>query len=573
MALAWPDWIVIIAYFALTLAIAFAFRRRAAGGLDEFFVSGRRMPWWLAGTSMVATSFAADTPLAVAGMVAANGVAGNWLWWSFAFSGLLTAFLFARMWRRSEMLTDVELAELRYAGRPAAFLRGFRAVYLAVPINCIVLGWVNLALVKVLQLTLGVTKAEALTITLGLTGLTCFTSALAGLRGVLVTDLAQFVLMMAMSITLAVFAVQAVGGLEALTAQVATLPGDPLAFFPAADSEWMPLTTFCIYLGLVWWSTWYPGSEPGGGGYIAQRMFSAADERQSLLSTLWFNVAHYALRPWPWILCALAAMTLYPGLDDPETGYVRLLIDHLPPSLRGLMLAGFVAAFMSTVSTNLNWGAGYLVSDIYKRFLRPEADDPELIRASRWATAFLAVAASVATFYMESISGAWKLLMATGAGTGGVLILRWFWWRVNAWSEITAMTVAFVVSLSLQLGVGLDGDDPLQFSKLMLWTVGATTAAWVAVALLTSPEPPATLEKFYRRVRPASAGWGPMARRAPEVKASTRLRDDLALWAVSSVMVYSALFGSGKLLLGSPREAAAWLAAAAISGVYVARKL
>lgn len=573
MALAWADWLVIIAYFALTLAIAFLYRRRASRGLDEFFVSGRKMPWWLAGTSMVATTFAADTPLAVTGMVAAHGIAGNWLWWSFAFSGLLTAFLFARLWRRSGVLTDVELAELRYAGKPAAFLRGFRAVYLGVFINCIVLGWVNLALVKVLELTLGVEKTEALMITLGLTALTCFTSALSGLRGVLVADLVQFVLMMAMSAALAVFSVKAVGGLGALTERVSALPGDALAFFPSADSAWMPLTTFCVYLGVVWWSTWYPGSEPGGGGFIAQRMFSTADERQSLLSTLWFNVAHYALRPWPWILCALAALALYPDLEDPETGYVRLLVDHLPDSLRGLTLAGFVAAFMSTVSTNLNWGAGYLVSDVYKRFCRPVAPEDELIRASRWATALLAVAASVVTFYMDSIAGAWKLLLATGAGTGGVLILRWFWWRVNAWSEITAMAAAAAVSLALQLGAGLDSDDPLDFSRLMLTTVGITTTAWVAVALSTRPEPPETLEKFYRLVRPAPGGWGPVAAAAPDVKPTTTLAGDLALWASSSLMVYAALFGSGKILLGSPGEGAAWLAAAAASGAFVGIRL
>jgi len=418
MQLLWTDWLVMIAYFALSLAIGLYYRRRASSGVDEFFVGGRSIPWWLAGTSMVATTFAADTPLAVAGMVALGGVAGNWLWWNFAVGGLLTVFLFARMWRRSGVLTDVEFAELRYAGKPAAFLRGFRAVYLGIPINIVVLGWVNLAMIKILMLALGLTRTEAVVAVLVLIGFTAATSALSGLRGVLVADLVQFGLMMGSSVALAYYAVDAVGGLDELVAGLASAPGEPLAFFPVSGSAWMPFEALCVYLGLVWWSTWYPGSDPGGGGFVAQRMFSTSDERQSLLATLWFNVAHYGLLTWPWVLVALAATVLYPGLDDPESGYVRVLLEHLPPALRGIMIAGFVAAYMSTVSTNLNWGAGYIVNDVYRRFYRPAADEPELIRVSRWTTLLLAVGSAGITFYMDSIAGASRKQQLPNAGDG-----------------------------------------------------------------------------------------------------------------------------------------------------------
>src|SRR5438034_1278651 len=459
------DWSIIALYFAFNVAVGLYYKRRASRDTAEFFLSGRNVPWWLAGTSMVATTFAADTPLVVTGLVARNGIAGNWLWWNFVASGMLTVFFFARLWRRSGVMTDVEFAEIRYSGKPAAFLRGFRALYLGIPINCIILGWVNLAMVKILTLTLGVTKTQALLIVLGMIALTSFISALSGLWGVLVTDLFQFVLKMTMVTILAVAAVRAVGGISQMKQTLSEIhrAGSALSFVPDLNSAWMPMITFLVYISVNWWAVWYPGSEPGGGGFVAQRMFCAKDERHSLLATLWFNIAHYGLRPWPWILAGLATIILYPNLQDKESGYVLVMVDHLPPALRGLMLAGFAAAFMSTIGTNLNWGASYLVNDFYRRFVRKDGTEKHYVAMSQVATVFLTVVSAIVTYYMDSIAAAWKLLIVTGAGTGTVLILRWYWWRINAWSEVSAMAAAFVVSVTLQTVFGLSSDDPIGF--------------------------------------------------------------------------------------------------------------
>src|SRR2546427_1761904 len=387
MTLTAVDWLVIAAYFALNLAIGLYYARRARGSTTDFFLSGRDVPWWLAGTSMVATTFAADTPLVVTGLVARYGIAGNWLWWSMAASGMLTVFVYARLWRRSGVMTDVEFAELRYAGKPAAFLRGFRALYLGIPINCIIIGWVNLAMMKILQVTLGLDANGALWALIALLLFTAFYTTLAGLWGVLVTDLVQFVLKMGMVVALAYFAVRATGGLAALESKVRALDaasgaGSRLSFFPSTDSAWMPAITLFVYLGVSWWASWYPGAEPGGGGYVAQRIFSARTERDGLFATLWFHIAHYAVRPWPSILTALASLVLYPTLADKESGYVRTLMDPavFPPSLRGVMLAAFAAAYMSTIGTQLNWGASYVVNDVYRRFVRRGASEPGEVR-------------------------------------------------------------------------------------------------------------------------------------------------------------------------------------------------
>src|SRR5688572_29444186 len=422
--LTWLDWFVVALYFAVNIGIGFYYKARAGSSVSEFFLSGRNVPWWLAGTSMVATTFAADTPLVVTGLVATRGIAGNWLWWNFVASGMLTVFFYARLWRRSGVMTDIEFSEIRYSGKPAAFLRGFRALYLGVPINCIVLGWVNLAMVKILMLILGVDKARALVIVLGLITITSFISTLSGLWGVLVTDVVQFFIKMGMVIVLAVAAVHAVGGIDALIAKLEAVDaarvaqggaqGSVLSFLPDVGAAWMPVITFVTYISVQWWATWYPGAEPGGGGYVAQRMFCAKDERHSLLATLWFNIAHYAVRPWPWILVGLASLILYPGLADPETGYIKVMIDYLPPSLRGLMIAAFAAAYMSTIATQLNWGASYLVNDFYRRFLRPAETDAHYVAASRAATVLLTVVSAIVTFYLSSIAGAWKLLLVTG---------------------------------------------------------------------------------------------------------------------------------------------------------------
>jgi SSS family solute:Na+ symporter len=555
LPLTFVDWAVVALYFAFNLAIGFYYKSRAGSSVNEFFLSGRNVPWWLAGTSMVATTFAADTPLAVTGMVAVGGIAGNWLWWCFVASGMMTVFFYARLWRRSGVMTDIEFSEIRYSGKPAAFLRGFRALYLAIPINCIILGWVNLAMVNILMLVLNVSKLQALAIVIGMIALTSFISTLSGLWGVLVTDVFQFVIKMSMVIALAVYAVRAVGGIDSMKAQLLAIDatrgnqGSVLDFVPNLNSAWMPLITFFVYISLNWWATWYPGAEPGGGGYIAQRMFSAKDEKNSLLATLWFNIAHYAIRPWPWILVALVSLILFPHLEKPETGYIRVMIAYLPPSLRGLMIAAFAAAYMSTIATQLNWGASYLINDFYRRFLKPSAPDRHYVTASQFATVLLTLISAVVTFYMDSIAGAWKLLVVTGAGTGGVLLLRWYWWRINAWSEVSAMIAAFVVSATLKIGYGLNTDQPRDFAWTMIITVAITTVVWLAATFLTKPEPTDTLVAFYARTRPSAAGWGPIARLKPDIKPSRDGLSNLLDWISGCVLIYGVLFGTGKLLL------------------------
>jgi solute:Na+ symporter, SSS family len=568
--LTFADWTVVALYFAFMLAIGLYYKSRAASSFEEYFLSGRNVPWWLAGTSMVATTFAADTPLAVTGMVAANGIAGNWLWWCFVSSGMLTVFFYARLWRRSGVSTDIEFAEIRYSGKPAAFLRGFRAIYLGIPINCIILGWVNKAMVDILSLILGVSELNALFLVIGLIAVTSLISTLSGLWGVLVTDLVQFVLKMGMVIVLAVYAVQAVGGIESMKAQLATIDvqrggsGSVLNFVPDLDSTWMPLITFLVYISLNWWATWYPGAEPGGGGYIAQRMLSARDEKHSLLATLWFNVAHYAVRPWPWILVGLVSLIMFPGLERPETGYIRVMIATLPPSLRGLMVAGFAAAYMSTIATQLNWGASYLVNDFYRRFWRTDASQQHYVTASKVATVLLTIISAVVTFYLDSIAAAWKYLLVTGAGTGGVLLLRWYWWRINAWSEVSSMAVALVVSLTLQLAFGYNSDNPVDFAWLMIITVTVTTVAWLAVTFLTQPERKDVLVAFYRRTRPSRAGWAPIAALAPDVTPSGGGLSNLLCWVGGCMLIYGALFGTGKLILHEVKEGLVLLAIAAV---------
>ncbi len=546
-------------YFLFNLGIGLYYKARAGSSVDEFFLSGRNIPWWLAGTSMVATTFAADTPLAVTGLVATGGIAGNWFWWCFAASGMLTVFFYARLWRRSGVMTDIEFSEIRYAGRPAAFLRGFRALYLGIPINCIILGWVNKAMVDILTLILGVTKLQALMIVLVMIALTSSISTLSGLWGVLVTDVFQFIVKMGMVIALAVYAVRAVGGIDAMKAKLLVVDagrggqGSVLDFFPNLNSAhelaWMPVITFFVYISLNWWATWYPGAEPGGGGYIAQRMFCARDEKHSLLATLWFNVAHYAVRPWPWILVALTSLILFPGLKDPETGYVRVMIAYLPPSLRGLMVAAFAAAYMSTIATQLNWGASYLVNDFYRRFVKPSAPAKHYVTVSQLATILLTLVSAVVTFYLDSIAEAWKWLVVTGAGTGSVLLLRWFWWRINAWSEVSAMIAAFVVSLTLKFGFHMNLDDPRGFAWIMIITVAITTCVWLTVTFLTAAEPQSLLLAFYRKTRPSVGGWRPIAKLAPEIQpVSDGLRNFID-WIAGLVLIYGILFGTGKILL------------------------
>ena len=583
MKLSLLDWSVIAAYFLFNLGIGIYYARRARGSTTEFFLSGRDVPWWLAGTSMVATTFAADTPLAVTGFVAKNGIAGNWLWWNFVMSGMLTVFLYARLWRRAGVMTDIEFAELRYSGKPAAFLRGFRALYLGLPINCIIMGWVNLAMVKILETTLGLDKRGAVTVVIGILIFTAFYTTISGLWGVLVTDLFQFVLKMGMVIVLAVLAVHAVGGMGALKTKISALDvssgqaGSRLSFFPAFDSVWMPAITLFTYLAVNWWASWYPGAEPGGGGYVAQRIFSAKDERHGLLATLWFNIAHYALRPWPWILTALASLILYPELADKETGYIRTLMDPnvFPSYLRGFMLAAFAAAYMSTIGTQLNWGASYVINDFYRRFVKRGAGERHYVIASQLVTVVLMIVSLIVTFNLESIGGAWKLLLVTGAGTGTVLLLRWFWWRINAWSEVSAMIAAAACSLFLQLYLKWDTDNPKDFAYVMLVTVGVTTLVWVSATLLTRAEPMEKLVAFYRQVQPEGPGWKRIAANAGVAPANVSggLAIQFANWFLGCVLIYGFLFGIGYLIFGETLKAGVFLLGGIIAGAVIMRNL
>jgi Na+/proline symporter len=568
------DWVIIALYFVFAAAIGLALSNRAGRSLSDYFVGGRALPWWLAGTSMVATTFAADTPLAVTEMVAKHGVAGNWLWWNMVMSGILTVFFYARLWRRAGVITDVEFTELRYGGKPAALLRGFRAAYLALPINLIIMGWVNLAMMEIVSVTLGISQWAAL--------LVCFLlaaaySVMAGLWGVVITDFFQFGLAIGGAVILAIFAVHAVGGIAGMQVGLESVYGSSdaaIAMLPRESATWMPAITMAVYLGVNWWASWYPGAEPGGGGYIAQRIFSARSERDGVLATLWFNIAHYAIRPWPWILVALASTILYPGLENPRQGYIMAVTDLLPPGLTGLVLAGFAAAYMSTISTQLNWGASYLVNDLYARFLRPGLGDRQLVRASRLATLVMMLGSLVVTYFLTSIEGAWRFLLAIGAGTGLVLILRWYWWRINAWSEISAMIASLVVSMALWFGAGLNPDDPEQWAWIMLATVGASTVVWITVTFATRPEEDKVLRAFYLKVRPGGRGW-------------TRVSSGLALggepidggplnwtnWVAGVASVYSSLFGVGQIIFGATGRGVVLLMVALACFIWIGRNL
>ncbi|MDQ3997423.1 MAG: Na+:solute symporter [Gemmatimonadota bacterium] len=575
------DWGIVVAYFVLTTIIGFWFTKRGGESLQEYFISGRNVPWWLAGVSMVATTFAADTPLAVTGMVATKGVAGNWLWWNMVMSGMLTVFFFARLWRRAGVMTDVELAELRYGGRPAAVLRGFRALYLALPINLIIMGWVTMAMIKILTISLGISPWIAVGVCFLITAAY---SVAAGMWAVLWTDFFQFMLMMTAVIVLAVYSVAAVGGMDALQTKVAAHFGSEtaaLSVLPVRLGDgglvayaWMPLLTLLTFISVQWWAAWYPGAEPGGGGYVAQRIFSARTERDGVLATLFFQVAHYAIRPWPWIITGLATVVLYPDLVNKEEGYVRAFVDLLPTPWRGVMLAGFAAAYMSTIATQLNWGASYLVNDFYKRFIRKDADDRHYVNVGRAATIFLFLASIGVTWQLTSVEGAWKFLIALGAGTGLVLILRWYWWRINAWSEISAMTASFIASLIAlnTIPARFAPGDLRADSVVLLVTVAVSTVVWVTVTFVTAPEPAPVLERFYQKVRPGGPGWAAVSARLgygrePIPGGALQWTN----WLAGVAAVYSSLFGIGKLVFGDWAQGFGLLAVAAVAFAWIAR--
>ena len=579
MNLTFLDWAIVFAYFALSIGIGFAFTKKGGESLEEYFVAGRKVPWWLAGSAMIATTFAADTPLVVTGLVAAHGVAGNWIWWNFVMSrdahGVpLRAPLAPREGHDGRRVRRDPLR-----GKPATFLRGFRALYLALPDQLIILGWVTLAMVKILQISLGIRPLWAVglcfVITVGY-------SAAAGMWAVLWTDLVQLVIKMTAVILLAYFAVKKVGGIVALEEGLAKHFGSvdaAISFLPPAGSAWMPAIALFTFLGVQWWAAWYPGAEPGGGGYVAQRIFSAKTERDGVLATLFFNVGHYALRPWPWILTGLATVLLYPagvlvnGKPDHEAAYVQAMVDLMPAGWKGFMLAGFAAAYMSTVGTHLNWGASYLVGDVYKRFLRKGESEKHYVMVSRWTTVLLFLLSIVVTLNLSSIEGAWRFLLALGSGTGLVLILRWYWWRVNAWSEIASMVTSLVVSISafwfVPKGTG-PGAEFEQQAIVMLVTVVATTVVWLSVTFLTAPEPDATLDAFYTRVRPGGPGWARVSARLgfgrePIPGGAMSFLN----WALGIILVYTALFGIGKIVFGRVPTGLELLAVAAVAFVLI----
>ena len=572
MKLAPIDFAILAGYFVLTVSTGLYFARKAKRSMLDYFLGHRAMPWWLAGTTMVATTFSADTPLAVTEMVVKNGVSGNWLWWSMLGSGMLTVFFFARLWRRAEVVTDVELTELRYSGGPAAFLRGFRAAYLGLVVNIIIMGWVNLGMAKVISGTLGIEKWTALGVCLIVTFLYTVTS---GYWGVAVTDGMQYLFEMGGAIVLAVVAMNAVGGMDALKAKlgaahpaatpVGTTFGSAdavLAFWPSGEGVWvLPMITIASLLGLNWWASWYPGSEPGGGGYVVQNMLACKTERDARAAALFFNIAHYAMRSWPWVITALCSLAFFGGpvtgangAEDPGGNYVRVMTDFLPAGLRGFMLASFAAAYMSTQATQMNWGSSYLINDLYRRFMKKDASERHYVTASRLATALTLVLSLVVTVFMDQVSHAWEFLLMLGAGTGLVYILRWYWWRVNAWSEVSAMATALIVSLTMKFTT--DTDSPAGFARTLLITTGITTVVWLIVTFATKPEPRETLRSFYLKVRPAGPGWAPLVADTGVQPPKGEISRNAISWVFGIALVYGIMFGTGALLFDQPRKLA-----------------
>ena len=597
------DWLIVAAVLTVTFGLVGAYARRASTSTGEFFAGGRDMPWWLAGTSMVATTFAADTPLAVAELVAQSGVAGNWLWWYAALGGMLTVFFFARLWQRSGVLTDVEFVELRYAGPPAAALRGVKAVYFGLFANAVVIGWVVLAMSTVFRVLFpGMTvfgQAEWLGLdapTLAVGGLMLLVgvySLISGLWGIAITDVFQFVIAMVGSVALAWFALDLpeVGGVAGLRA---ALPAEAFRFTPTLGDPVEGAATlalsgiaFAAYVGVQWWASWYPGAEPGGGGYVAQRMLSTRSETDSVLAVLWFTIAHYCVRPWPWILVGLAALVLYPGLENPGEGYVMVMRDALPAGLLGLLFAAFLAAFMSTISTQLNWGTSYLVNDLYRRFMAPDRTERHYVLVSRVLTFALAIGGFAVATQLDSVSGAWGLLLAASAGMGLVLILRWYWWRVNAWSELVA-TVVPLLLVTVQLVANALGTTDAAGETVPLFEVpfltsafptnlfgiaALTTVCWLVATFVTRPTHGPTLDAFFRRVRPGGPGWGPVARRNAEVEQDAGLGRLVLQWVMGCAAVYAALFGIGWIVLGTPLRGALTLGAAVVVVALLVRSL
>jgi solute:Na+ symporter, SSS family len=573
MHLTSADWLIVFLSIGVSFLPAILLARRAGSSTAEFFTSGRAAPWWLIGVSMVATTFSTDTPNLVANLVRGKGVANNWQWWAFLLTGMATVFFYARLWRRSGVLTDLEFYELRYSGKPASLVRGFRAVYLGLFFNCVIMATVNLAAAKIANVLLGWPMGKTLLVCAIINVLFAATS---GLWGVLVTDFIQFGIAMTGSFAAAYYALQQpeVGGLAGL---VARLDPKTLDLVPDFGDWGLTLTVLIIPITVQWWSVWYPGAEPGGGSYIAQRMLAARSEKDALGGTLLFNVAHYALRSWPWIIVGLASILVYPSLSDIARTFPYVdprLIGHdmaypamlrfLPHGLLGLMVAGMLAAYVSTISTHLNWGTSYLVHDCYRRFIRRDAEERHYVTVGRVVTVLLMAIAAGFTFLLDTASASFQLLLSVGAGTGLLYLLRWFWWRINAWCEIAAMASSFAVAVGFWLA-GRAGHPVPSWESLIL-TVAATTVIWVATALITRPTARETLVAFYRLVRPAGPGWRSVQAEAGVPPSPDSLSQSLLAWVLGCAFVYAALFGVGSALYGRTPQAAVWGAVFLVSG-------
>lgn len=565
MTISFLDWSIIAAFFVISMLIGAYTSKKAGKSAKEFFLSGRNMPWWLLGVSMVATTFSADTPNLVTDIVRTNGVSGNWVWWAFLLTGMLTVFVYAKLWRRSEVTTDLEFYELRYGGKSAAFLRAFRAIYLGVFFNVVIMATVSLAAIKIGGVMLGLSPIETLLIA---SIVTVIYSSLGGLRGVLLTDFFQFFIAMAGAIWAAIYVLNMpqIGSLDGLLTHPNVV--DKLDFLPDFSDWNMVIPLLIMPLAIQWWATWYPGAEPGGGGYIAQRMLSAKDEKNAIGATLFFNIAHYGMRPWPWIIIALASLIIFPNVSDMQEAFPHIPVDKmghdlaysamltfLPAGLIGLVLASLIAAVMSTLSTHLNWGSSYVVNDFYLRFLKPEASDKELVLVGRLSTVVLMLLAAILALALSNALEAFNILLQIGAGTGAIFILRWFWWRINAMTEIAAMVISFVVAIFFEVinpRFDLISIPEGQEYLKLLYGVGITTVGWLTVTFFTKPEKDQVLLSFYRKVKPAAYGWKKVLDRYPEEKQEQgQLPKDIGLMLVGSVMVYAVLFAVGFWIYGN----------------------
>jgi len=597
ISLHWLDWGIILLYIAFSLGVGIYFSKRAASSTEEYFLSGRSLPWWIVGTSMVATTFAADTPLAITEFVRGPGIWQNWFWWNLLMGSLLGVFLFSRLWRRAEVLTDNELLEIRYSGKPAAFLRAFKAGYFSILYNFIVMGWVINAMASVVAVMLNMDKWTAVWLCVIIA---LVYAILSGFWGVVVTDLVQFCIAMFGSIALAMIALNHVGGMESLLAKLSGLLGsvavheNTLKFVPPVPDDpiststfWeSPFSKFLIFISIMWWS--HHGTD--GGGYIIQRMSSAKNERHALLATLWFNLAHYALRVWPWIIVAVVSIVLFPMIPEAysdlgvKAGYPLVMNSLLGPGLKGILIVSFLAAFMSTIDTHLNWGASYLINDVYKRFFKPNESEKHYVIVGKIFTVILMVLAAFTALKMQSISKAWEFIFSMGAGIGLVLILRWFWWRVNAWSEITALATSILVTISLEIlawnqttssgkTYELFGASPVLFGislqvhhKLMI-IVPLAIVAWVTATFLTKPEPMDRLKAFYTRVQPGG-WWDPVASGFQHTLQPVS-HGFLIQWTAGILMIYGFTFGIGNLIFNNYSDAVLLLGCAVIGSYLV----